>query len=212
MNSKKTLPWLILFWLACIVNLIGHLFEIELLSIVSKPGLMILVGIYFYNSVEKNTRSKFIRTTLFALLFSWLGDVLLIFENLFLFGLAAFLIAHLFYAFTYSNAVVKVMDNRVTFVRRLFWSIALILFGIAFLYLMEPNLQEMFIPVVIYSMVIVFMGVMAVQRNGRTSIASYGLTLLGALLFCATFIQNILVNLWMRKIPIFTWSNRLCWY
>jgi len=182
-NPKKTRPWLILFFIAAAANLIGISFHLEAISIISKPGLMILLGIYFYNSVQKSTKHGFVRTALLALVFSWLGDVLLIFEGLFLFGLGAFLIAQLFYVFTYRKASMAVEDNRSTFIRRLFWSVTLIFFGFILLYIMYPFLEDLFIPVSVYCLVIVTMGIMAVQRNGLTSQLSYSLTLFGALLF-----------------------------
>lgn len=183
MNPKKTRPWLILFFLTAIANLIGNSFELEGLAILSKPGLMLVLGIYFYNSVEKNTQNGFVKYTLIALLFSWLGDVLLIFENLFLFGLGAFLLAQLFYVITYKKAVIQVANNRSTLIRRVFWSVTMIFFGFFLMYIMYPFLDNLLIPVSIYCLVIVSMGIMAVQRNGRTSQVSYSLTLFGALMF-----------------------------
>lgn len=183
MNPKKTRPWLILFLMVSAANLVGAAFDLNALANLSKPGLMLLLGIYFFNSVEKSTQHGFVRTALLALFFSWLGDVLLIFADLFLFGLGAFLLGQLFYVFTYKNAVVQVADNRSTLIRRVFWSVTMIFFGFLLLYIMYPFLGELLIPVMFYCIVIVSMGIMAVQRNGKTSQVSYSLTLFGALLF-----------------------------
>ncbi len=183
MNSKNTRPWLILFLLVSAANLIGNAFSLAALSMITKPGLMLLLAIYFFNSVDKSTQYGFVRTTLWALFFSWLGDILLIFEELFIFGLGAFMFAQVFYIFAYKHAVIEVDNNRSTFIRRLFWSASLLFFGFILYYLMYPNLSGMEIPVAIYCFVIAMMGVMAAQRNGRTVLTSYSLTFFGALLF-----------------------------
>jgi uncharacterized membrane protein YhhN len=182
MRTQKTLPWLVLFLLTASLNLIAQGFDIPFLANASKPGLMILLGIYFFNSVEKSTL-PFIKLALYALFFSWIGDVLLIFENLFVFGLSFFLVAQVFYVLCYHKAVVRVEDNKVTFVRRLFWTITLLFYGLVLFYYMQPHLGELRYPVFMYCISLILMGIFAVQRNGKTSAFSYSLVLSGALLF-----------------------------
>ena len=92
--------WLLVFALALITDLIGVYLKNEILIYVAKPLVVIALIFYFLSSTTgiNSGLKKFITG---ALCFSWLGDVLLMFElfdkKYFLFGLVAFLIAHIFY-------------------------------------------------------------------------------------------------------------------
>jgi uncharacterized membrane protein YhhN len=65
--------------------------------IVTKPLLMILLGLYYFTASAKGKERTLILPALF---FSWLGDLLLLRDNqplFFMLGLGAFLTAHIFY-------------------------------------------------------------------------------------------------------------------
>lgn len=90
--------WLWAFALAAAANLLGQVLRHDALVLFSKPLLMPLLAAWFWQATA-GTGGWLRKAVLAALLFSTLGDVLLIFEggNFFLFGLGAFLVAHLFY-------------------------------------------------------------------------------------------------------------------
>ncbi|PDS22014.1 lysoplasmalogenase [Flavobacterium branchiophilum] len=99
------------------------------------------------------------KIVLYALFFSWLGDVLLIFNTksalFFIFGLVGFLISHVFYCLTFiqqKNAAVLPLKLQL---------MVAICFTIYFFYILSilyPYLGTLKIPVIVYAMVITFMG------------------------------------------------------
>jgi uncharacterized membrane protein YhhN len=95
---KKIL--LIGFAVALIADLIGIYLKNDILVYVAKPLIVITLIFYFLSATWKfeNGLMKIIAR---ALTFSWLGDIVLMFEtfnkNIFLIGLLAFLFAHLIY-------------------------------------------------------------------------------------------------------------------
>jgi uncharacterized membrane protein YhhN len=91
----------IFYTLLSILHLIGEAFELPLIYF-TKPLLIPALALWWW----QNNRSSPIRNTvLWALVFSTLGDILLMgagrYAYFFLFGLAAFLVAHVFYIYTF---------------------------------------------------------------------------------------------------------------
>ena len=101
---------------------------------------------------------------LLALFFSWAGDVLLMFEstsgNFFIFGLAAFLIAHIFYILFYENVI-----RNESLRKNYWWFLPVIIYYIALIYILSPNLGDMKLPVRIYGIVISYMLIQALQTS-----------------------------------------------
>src|SRR4030095_456266 len=92
--------WIILFLVILLTDLFAVYTSNETLRYITKPLLMPLLIIYFL--AETNSFiSSLEKWIILALIFSWAGDVLLMFEskneNFFTFGLVAFLLAHIFY-------------------------------------------------------------------------------------------------------------------
>lgn len=96
-----------------------------------------------------------------ALFFSWIGDALLLFDTdggiYFILGLAAFLIAHLFYCFLF-NRIGKALRPRN-------WNLILIvpilLYTGFLLYTLFPSLGDLKIPVTAYALVLTSMFILA---------------------------------------------------
>src|SRR5262245_25420199 len=91
---------IILIAVILLANIIGGLLKKQWIDYLSKPLIVISIAAYFY-SQTRNARSPLRKWILLALLFSWIGDVALMFQgrdpNFFLAGLSSFLIAHIFY-------------------------------------------------------------------------------------------------------------------
>ena len=91
-----------------------------------------------------------------ALVFSWIGDVMLMFEsfdsNYFIFGLVAFLVAHVFYIVLFDR--VRVKEN---FKQSLLPLLPIAVYYILLISLLQPNLGGMQKPVSIYGLIISFM-------------------------------------------------------
>ena len=122
-------------------------------------------------------------TIITALLFSWMGDIALLFRaNMvpaFLIGLGMFLVAHLFYIVGSVRTGVSFSSGPVS----LGVTAVLIGGGIFLVHLLYPSLGSMQVPVMLYATVIIAMGIMAAMRAGHTSGTSYNLVLSGAVLF-----------------------------
>ena len=95
--------FLYLFLVVLAIDLLATVIRNEPLRYFSKPMLMPALCGYFLINAGLRGSGKWIAL---ALLFSWFGDVFLIFESrnsaFFLFGLSAFLVAHIFYILFFS--------------------------------------------------------------------------------------------------------------
>jgi uncharacterized membrane protein YhhN len=173
--------WLLLFLVVLAANLIDRQFNKGQLEYFIKPLLLPALAAYFIlqtNSIASGLK----KWILFALFFSWAGDVLLIFEPkdkiFFLFGLSSFLIAHIFYIVFFHNVRVreKVKGNP--------WLlVAVVIYYAALITLLSPYLEDMKIPVLVYGVVISFMLMLAMHmlfiKNKKTGLWM----MFGALLF-----------------------------
>ena len=122
-----------------------------------------------------------------ALFFSWLGDSLLMYQNLkqiyFIAGLIAFLIAHVCYTVLFLALQHK--SNLSLWCKGLltFCGLLLVGYGWSIFRLLIPGLESMKIPVAVYATIITIMCLSAISRYSRTNFSSFILTLVGALLF-----------------------------
>ena len=184
-QSKLSTYALYAFYIFSITNLIVQVIEIERLDLATKPFLMIAL-LVFYLSTREGKPNSLSKLIVGALVFSWFGDVLLMLQGqyagLFIFGLAAFLIAHLLYIFGFRKARFDAPGEiNHSFIRTRF--IFLIFIGGSLIYMLYPNLEEMLIPVILYTIVIVTMGISSLLRRGWTSDKSFIMVYSGALLF-----------------------------
>ena len=124
---------------------------------------MILLAGYFISIVSKHI-TKLITLTLIALLCSWFGDTFLMFQEnrpiFFILGLSSFLLAHIAYIlifYSFRGAVSKTMI--------LIISLLFVSYSFALSYLLWHGLGDMKFPVIIYSLVLTFMGIVGVIKN-----------------------------------------------
>ncbi|MEO6683685.1 MAG: lysoplasmalogenase [Ginsengibacter sp.] len=139
------------FFLISAVYLVCTLLYIEEATFFIKPLLLIplLIAVFYSQTFYHKTR------LFFALTFSWLGDILLLFvfkDNLFFIaGLLSFLIAHIFYVLLFLNEL-KTVNGK--FKIRQPGLTLIVLYLIAFYALLGPYLGDMQIPVIAYAFVI----------------------------------------------------------
>jgi len=174
------------FWIFFfIVILLADLFAVytsnETLRYITKPFLMPLL-IAFFTFQTKDLTSSLKKWIVFALVFSWAGDMLLMFEstnsNFFILGLVAFLIAHIFYILFYEN-VIRKEDLR----KNYWWFLPVLIYYIALIYILSPNLGDMKLPVRIYGIVISYMLIQALQTGRIKDPGAATLMIGGAVLF-----------------------------
>jgi uncharacterized membrane protein YhhN len=177
--KKQTL--IIFFIVILTVHLAGILFEIQLVEYVSKPMIVALLVLYFLSQTNK-TVSGLKKWVLFALFFSWAGDVLLLFQKndklFFLLGLSVFLIAHIFYIIFFHW--VRVKEN----VKGNPWLLVIVvIYYAALITLLSPHLGDMKLPVRIYGIVISFMFMLAMHMIFIKNKIAGKWIIIGALLF-----------------------------
>jgi uncharacterized membrane protein YhhN len=173
--------WIILFIVILLTDLFAVYTGNETLRYITKPLLMPLLIIYFLAETNSFT-SPLKKWIMLALVFSWAGDLLLMFEsifsNFFIFGLIAFLIAHIFYILFYENIIRKEGLNK-----NYWWFLPVIIYYIALIYLLSPHLGDMKLPVRIYGIVICYMLIQALQAGRIKDLGAATLMIGGAVLF-----------------------------
>jgi uncharacterized membrane protein YhhN len=112
-----------------------------------------------------------------GLFFSWAGDISLEFS--FIPGLVCFLMAQIMYLTTFFLTP----GENVIFHNRKWLLIPVILYGAGLLWFLFDDLNEMFIPVIIYTLVILTMVSASINRMKKVNRESYWLILTGAVLF-----------------------------
>lgn len=151
---------------------------------VLKPMLMIVLGWYFYSQTKVST--KFFKLILFGIIFSWGGDVFLMFQPFdplfFVAGLGSFLIAHIFYVLAFVNNI-KSSPTPLSGAQIAIAVVPFLLFSASFFYFIKDGLGEMMVPVLAYTIVISLMGIAATLRKNAVNAASFNWVLAGAIMF-----------------------------
>ena len=160
------------------LNIYAQYFDQHDLHLYTKPLLMPLLIFHLYRYADGNITLP--RILLVAsLLFSWLGDLLLMGsgDQYFLGGLVSFLVAHLFYAVVFYRATDrKPRLNALSL-------IPFLVYGLVILYILIPRTGNLALGIIIYAIGILIMAFMASIRKGVTNTLSYYLVFGGAILF-----------------------------
>ena len=177
----KEKHWILLFLIVLTGDIIGVQLDNTLLQTVFKP-LIIPVLIGYFGSQVKNITTGISKWVLFALIFSLAGDVLLMFQGkkeiFFLLGLAAFLIAHIFYIIFFHH--VRVKEN----IKSNPWLLVIVVVYYATLISwLSPYLGEMKLPVRIYGIVISIMFMLAMHMLSIKNKTAGSWMMWGAFLF-----------------------------
>jgi len=151
-----------------------------------KPLIMIWIGSYFLFHA-KSIDKKVVRITLAAFLFSWLGDILMMFTEkgdiFFASGVFVFLIAQVFYIILFLKTIN--LSGKKPFLRKNpYWLIAYIAYGLLFAILLYDNLDaSLRIAIFIYMAAILSMSAMALNRLDNVHPISFTLVFAGSVLF-----------------------------
>jgi len=147
-------PWLLyLFGIDLILDLIATHYGMTEWRYTTKPLLMILLGIFVWRQHFTNKKIKTL--LLLAIGLSLSGDIFLLFDKSdslnFIFGLVSFLVAHIFYILLF------IQVKRSYFPQRR-WNpwiiIALLLYVVVLIYILNPFLGDLKIPVIVYALVL----------------------------------------------------------
>lgn len=176
---------LLLFVLISLGQLAGEWYSIKSLASVGKFLLMPTLGIVYWTFLDASAPATFNRRIMFALLFSYFGDIFLLFaqraETLFILGLVAFLIAHLAYlaAFTFVHSL-SIKSFRLNIPAL----IGLLIFYSSLMWSLYPYLEStMLIAVPIYGLVICTMVLSVVNTRNILAPKAFKWLLMGGILF-----------------------------
>ena len=175
MKSNNIIKGLtVLFFAVSIIEIIGVYLESSMLQTIFKPMIILsLMALYYFSISKKNN------LYLLALAFSFLGDVFLLDKNnMFIYGIAAFLLTQVLYIYI----IVKQMQKPSHFHKYLY-AFLFVNYVVYLIVLLKPNLGEMLYPVIIYGVTIAIFGWVATLNyvTKRTKLAL--VLMLGAVLF-----------------------------
>jgi uncharacterized membrane protein YhhN len=177
----KSKHWILFFAIALSGDILGIQLNNELLQLICKPIIIPAVIGYLYSQIKiiKNSLPKWV---LLALLFSWMGDVLLMFvpknEIFFLLGLSSFLFAHVFYIILFHR--IKLNEGVKS---QPFLLLPVVVYYGVLIYILSPYLHDMKIPVYVYGLVISFVCMLALHMLFIQNKMAGRWMMMGALLF-----------------------------
>jgi len=187
-----------IFWIYIIVsaiNVVAELVSSEELNKFTKPLLMPILIFYVYRSSIGNTTLKVLLLSA-ALLFSWFGDVVLMYQSnelYFIAGIGLFLVAQIIYVIVLRKSTYQ--PPKIILISTLPF---LAYGGLLFYFLLPAG--EFTVPILIYGLVILAMIISAFSRKGLTSTYSFQLAFAGSLLFVLS--DSILaINAFKTAIP-----------
>ena len=167
----------ILFVIISLLDILGLLIHVALLELIAKPFIIISLMAIYLTSV-KNKNYWFLA----ALFFSFLGDVFLLDNNdMFLFGIAAFLITQLLYI----KIIIDYLNNS-SKSQKLQAILPFAIYFVLLIYLLIDNLGEYLIPVLVYGLTISVFGIVSLLNYIINKSQTSKLLLFGAFLFIAS--------------------------
>ena len=177
-NTEKQFS--VLFFVIVLFEIItGSTETLKMAHYIAKPAIVISL-IFLFIKTSEGVSKSIKRITLLALVFSLLGDILLMFveqsPHFFTIGLVAFLTAHIMYilAFLKHRNKQKPIIGFIVF---------LLIYASGLFYLLKDGLGAMLIPVIVYMIVILSMATSAFLRKGMVNNLSYNLVFTGAIFF-----------------------------
>ena len=199
---KKSLFHL-LFLIIVVGDLVGELLQIKWIDYSFKPFILIWIGGYFLMHA-KNIDKKVVKLAVFAFIFSWFGDMLLMFGEIdfiyFMIGLVSFLIAQIFYVFLFLRTIN--ISGKMPFLKKKpYFLIAYIAFGLVVYIVLYSHLDTVLrIAVFVYMTALLSMSAMALNRFGNGHPISFSLVFIGSLLFVLSDTM-IALNKFLAPIP-----------
>lgn len=195
--------FLYLFILVSAGEILSILIDAPLVHLICKPVIMITLGLYYWTS-QKSAQQPIALSLMVAICFSCVGDVLLMLQdsnaNYFMFGLAAFLVAHIFYIFTYKQHQYEDSADELKGLQKIRFALPIILAGTGLVTILYSRLGDLKIPVLMYAGVLTYMVMVALFRFGKTTAASFAMVFGGAILFMISD-SLIAINKFLEPLP-----------
>lgn len=196
----------IFFYLFVIVSageILSTLIDIPTVHLICKPAIMITLGLYYWAS-QKSMQQPIALSLMVAISFSCAGDVLLMMQesnpNYFMFGLGSFLVAHIFYIFTYKQHQYEDSADELKGLQKIRFALPIILSGTGLVTILYSRLGDLKIPVLVYAGVLTYMVMVALFRFGKTTAGSFAMVFGGAILFMISD-SLIAINKFLEPLP-----------
>lgn len=193
-----------LFILVSVGVLVAEIGNADLVYLICKPAILIMLGLHYW-VLQREQRELVSTSVVLAIIFSCAGDTLLMFQekdgNFFIFGLAAFLVAHIFYILAYRQHQLSDTANELQGLQKIRYGFPIILSGTGLVVILYNRLGGMKIPVLIYAIVLTGMVLAALFRFGKTSASSFALVFGGAILFMISD-SLIAINKFLEPLPM----------
>lgn len=191
-----------LFFVIVVAELVSEYLHNWQIIHIAKPLLMIWVGVYFI-TYSKGMDKTVVKRACLGFLFSFIGDVFLMFSADFLYfalGIASFLIAQIFYAFLFLRTI-NISGKKSFLKKKPIWLIPYIAFGLIIYILLFTHLDTVLkVAIFIYMLAILIMSAMALNRHGNGHPVSFSMVFSGSLLFVASD-SMIAINRFLQAIP-----------
>lgn len=174
----QSISWGVVYFLLLLADICLIALDVPEARYVSKPLLMIALGCYCWSQVGAlQLRAR--NLVFIALIFSWWGDVLLLFDELFVEGLVSFLAAHILYSIFFLLVKRRPPLNWKDAV-----SMALVaVYATGLMWVLAPHLGALKPAVVVYSVVLSFMLLSSIGAFGLNGTQAGRLCVSGAVLF-----------------------------
>ena len=175
-----------LFLIIFVGDLAGELLQIKWMDYSFKPLILIWIGVYFIWHA-KHIDKKVVQLAVFAFLFSWFGDILLMFGDkgfiFFVLGLSAFLVAQIVYIFLFLRTI-NLSGKKPFLKKKPYFLIAYIAYGLIIYIVLYDQLDPVLrIAVFVYMVALLGMSSMALNRFGNGHPISFSYIFIGSLLF-----------------------------
>lgn len=191
-----------IFAIIVIADLVGEFLQNTQLDHIAKPLLLIWIGGYFI-AHSKGLDKKVLKLAGFGFLFSWFGDLFMLFSADFIYfvlGIGSFLVAQMLYAFLFLRTI-NISGKKPFLKKKPVWLILYIAFGLIIYILLFNQLDAVLkVAIFIYMVAILIMSAMALNRYGNGHPLSFSLVFAGSLLFVASD-SMIAINRFLVPIP-----------
>lgn len=198
----KKVVFHILFAIIVIADLLGVLLHNSQIDHIVKPLILIWIGGYFLLHA-KGIDKVVVKLAGFGFLFSWFGDLFMMFSAEFIYfvlGILSFLIAQVLYAFLFLRSI-NLLGKKPFLKKKPAWLIPYIAFGLIIYILLFPQLDAVLkVAIFVYMLAILTMSAMALNRYGNGHPVSFSLIFAGSLFFVASDTM-IAINRFLVPVP-----------
>jgi uncharacterized membrane protein YhhN len=174
----QSISWGAVYFLLLLADISLIALDVPEARYVSKPLLMIALGCYCWTQAgEVQLRAR--NLIFVALIFSWWGDVLLLFDEMFVEGLASFLIAHLLYITFFLLVKSRPPLSR----KALVFMVLVVVYATGLVWFLSPHLGALKPAVTVYAAALTLMLLTSIRAFGLNGTQAGRLCVSGAVLF-----------------------------